>query len=77
VGPRIEEKFDDEDIYFQQDGASPHYHHDVRAYFDAVRPNRWIGRRGSVPLTSHRWTACYGDTLKITFMAENQQHSMS
>ena len=37
---------DDHDIYFQQDGAPPHYHLDVRAYLDAVFPDTWIGRRG-------------------------------
>ena len=37
---------DDGDIYFQQDGAPPHYHRDVRAYLDAVFPDTWIGRRG-------------------------------
>ena len=48
VGPRVEEIFGDEEIYFQQDGAPPHYHRDVRAYLEATFPNRWIGRRGSV-----------------------------
>ena len=47
VGPQITEMFgDDGDIYFQQDGAPPHYHRDVRAYLDAVFPDTWIGRRG-------------------------------
>lgn len=49
VGPRIEEMFgDDDEIYFQQDGAPPHYHCDVRAHLDATFPNTWIGRRGSI-----------------------------
>ena len=47
VRPQIKEMFgDDHDIYFQQDGAPPHYHLDVRAYLDAVFPDTWIGRRG-------------------------------
>ncbi|KAK8400125.1 hypothetical protein O3P69_003074 [Scylla paramamosain] len=47
VGPQITEMFgEDSDIYFQQDGAPPHYHRDVRAYLDAVFPDTWIGRRG-------------------------------
>ena len=47
VRPQITEMFgDDRDIYFQQDGAPPHYHRDVRAYLDAVFPDAWIGRRG-------------------------------
>ena len=30
--PRIREQLGDEEFYFQQDGAPPHYHRDVRAY---------------------------------------------
>ena len=48
VGPGSEEMFEQEEIYFQQDGAPPHYHRDVRAYLDATLPNKQIGRRGSV-----------------------------
>ncbi|KAK8386317.1 hypothetical protein O3P69_010768 [Scylla paramamosain] len=49
VGPQITEMFgEDSDIYFQQDGAPPHYHRDVRAYLDAVFPDTWIGRRGPI-----------------------------
>ena len=44
----MSEIFGEEEIYFQQDGAPPHYHRDVRAYLKATFPNRWIGRRGSV-----------------------------
>ena len=29
--PRIREQFGDEEFYFQQDGAPPHYHRDMRA----------------------------------------------
>ncbi|KAJ8952997.1 hypothetical protein NQ318_015357, partial [Aromia moschata] len=36
------------DIFFQQDGASPDYAAPVRAYLDEVFPNRWIGRRGPI-----------------------------
>jgi len=34
-----------DDIYFQQDGAPPHYGVNVRQHLDEVFPNRWIGRR--------------------------------
>lgn len=37
-----------ENLWFQQDGAPPHYAADVRRYLDQVFPNRWIGRRGSI-----------------------------
>lgn len=36
------------DIFFQQDGAPPHYAAPVRAYLNEVFPNRWIGRRGPI-----------------------------
>lgn len=38
----------DKDIWYQQDGAPPHYNREVRAYLDQVFPNRWIGRRGAI-----------------------------
>ena len=35
-------------IYFQQDGAGPHYHQQVRAYLGKIFNGRWIGRRGPI-----------------------------
>jgi len=35
-------------MWYQQDGAPPHSHRDVRAYLDNTFPDRWIGCRGSV-----------------------------
>lgn len=37
-----------ENLWYQQDGAPPHYAADVRRYLDQVFTNRWIGRRGSI-----------------------------
>lgn len=34
----------DDNIWLQQDGASPHYARDIRIFFKAVFPGRWIGR---------------------------------
>ena len=48
VMPSIREDFEDEEFYFQQDGAPPHYHSDVRSLLDKFLPNTWIGRRGFV-----------------------------
>ena len=45
--PSIGEDFEDE-LYLQQDGAPPHYHHDARFFLDEILPNRWIGRRGFI-----------------------------
>ncbi|GFT11903.1 uncharacterized protein NPIL_425361 [Nephila pilipes] len=46
--PSIREDFKQEEFFFQQDGALPHYHRDVRSFLDGILPNRWIGRRGIV-----------------------------
>ena len=35
-------------VYFQQDGAPPHYGPEVRRYLDHQFPKAWIGRRGPV-----------------------------
>lgn len=35
-------------IWYQQDGAPPHYAVHVRRYLEDVFPNRWIGRRGFI-----------------------------
>lgn len=36
------------EIWFQQDGAPPHFAIAVRQFLDATFPNRWIGRRGPI-----------------------------
>jgi len=36
-------------IFFQQDGAPPHWGSDVRQFLDATFPNRWTGRDGPTP----------------------------
>jgi len=35
-------------MYFQQDGASPHYATEVRKWLDEKLPDRWLGRRGPI-----------------------------
>ena len=40
--------FGKDESYFQQDGAPPHYHRDVRAHLDVAFPDTWIGRRGTI-----------------------------
>ena len=41
-------------MYFQHDGASPHYTRHVREYLNESFPNHWLGRGGPVawPLRS-------------------------
>lgn len=36
----------DPSIWFQQDGAPPHFSREVREYLNEIFPGRWIGRRG-------------------------------
>ena len=40
---------------FQQDGAPPHWHRDVRNFLNTVLPHRWIGRSGPQDLALHAW----------------------
>ena len=37
-----------DELFFQQDGAPPHYALRVRDYLNEVFPQRWIGGRGSI-----------------------------
>ena len=45
---QVREQQQQNDFYFQQDGAPPHFALTVRALLDKEFPNRWIGRRGTV-----------------------------
>jgi hypothetical protein len=38
---------DSGDFIFQQDGAPPHWHRDVRRFLNQSLPQRWIGRIGN------------------------------
>lgn len=49
-------------VWFQQDGAPPHYGVDVRQYLSEVFPGRWIGRRGSI-----EWPARSPDLTPLDF----------
>lgn len=51
-----------ETIWFQQDGAPPHYGIHVRHYLDAIFDNRWIGRRGHI-----EWPARSPDLNPLDF----------
>ena len=55
-------------LFFQQDGAPPHYALRVRDYLKKVFPQHWFGRRGSIewpprlpdltPMISFFWGCC-------------------
>ena len=40
--PRIQTKPNFDELFFQQDGASPHYMLRVRDYLNKVFPQRWF-----------------------------------
>ena len=42
LSPQLQE--DSRDFIYQQDGAPPQFHHDVRGYLNDTLPHRWIGR---------------------------------
>jgi hypothetical protein len=46
--PQLQSQHDNDDLFFQQDGAPPHYAVTVRKFHDEQLPNRWICRRGPV-----------------------------
>jgi hypothetical protein len=46
---------DSEDFIFQQDGAPPHWHRDVRRFLNESLPQRWIGRVGKEDLALQFW----------------------
>jgi hypothetical protein len=50
------------DLWFQQDGAPPHYATAVRDYLDQTFPGRWIGRRGPI-----EWPARSPDMAPLDF----------
>lgn len=50
------------EIWFQQDGAPPHFARTVREFLDEVFPGRWIGRRGSI-----EWPARSPDLTPMDF----------
>ena len=49
-------------IWFQQDGASPHYSRIVREYLDGIFPGHWIGRGGF-----NEWSARSPDMNPLDF----------
>lgn len=56
------EHLPNDSIWFQQDGAPPHYGVNVRQYLDNVFPHRWIGRRGTI-----EWPARSPDLSPLDF----------
>lgn len=64
IVPTIKEIVRDnfENVWFQQDGAAPHFGLNVREYLNRVFPHRWIGRRGVID-----WPARSPDLTPLDF----------
>lgn len=45
--PAIRALYENSELFYQQDGAPPHYRRDVRAFLDENLQGHWIGRRGT------------------------------
>ena len=45
--PVIRALYEKSEVFYQQDGAPPHYHRDVRAFLDENLQGHWLGRRGT------------------------------
>ena len=48
IVPALKERPDFNSLYFQQDGALPHFATAVRNFLDETFPDKWIGRRGPI-----------------------------
>ena len=48
VVPQLQARPDYAELFFQQDGAPPHYSLTVRQYLDQAFLHHWLGRRGSI-----------------------------
>ena len=53
--PQLEADYGNDNFIFQQDGAPPHFHHDVRDFLNMRLRNRWVGRGGGVDKTFLSW----------------------
>lgn len=63
VLPRLRElNVNIQEIWFQQDGAPPHYSEEVRTFLNRTFLNRWIGRRGGI-----EWPARSLDLTPLDF----------
>ena len=62
VVPQLQTKPNFDELFFQQDGTSPHYALRVRDYFSKVSTQRWFGRTGSI-----EWPPCSPDLTPMDF----------
>ncbi|KAG5894615.1 hypothetical protein JTB14_026146 [Gonioctena quinquepunctata] len=57
-----DDRYHEDHLIFQQDGAPPRYAQPVRAFLDRMFPGSCIGRRGSI-----EWPARYPDLTPLDF----------
>lgn len=57
-----DDRYLEDHLIFQQDGAPPHYAQPVRAFLDRMFPGSWIGRRGPI-----EWPARSPDLTPLDF----------
>ena len=62
VVPQLQTKPNFDELFFQQDGTSPHYALRVRDYLNKVFTQRWFGRTGSI-----EWPPCSPDPTPMDF----------
>ena len=62
VVPQLQTKPNFDELFFQQDGTSPHYPLRVRDYLNKVFTQRWFGRTGSI-----EWPPCSPDLTPMDF----------
>jgi hypothetical protein len=73
--PQLENLDNIDELWFQQDGAPPHYATLVRDWLDENFEDRWIGRRGAIewpprspdltPLDFYLWGALKGTVYRL------------
>ena len=62
VVSQLQTKPNFDELFFQQDGAPPHYALRVRDYLNEVFPQHWFRRRGSI-----EWPPCSPDQTLMDF----------
>ena len=62
VVPQLQTKPNFDELFFQQDGTSPHYALRVRDYLNKVFTQRWFRRTGSI-----EWPPCSPDLTPMDF----------
>ncbi|KAG8290128.1 hypothetical protein J6590_089543 [Homalodisca vitripennis] len=62
---------------FQQDGAPPHWHNNVRQLLNNTLPHRWIGRTGPRDNALHSWPPRSPDLTPCDFFLTKEQSNVA